>query len=78
MRLLRGVAGRVLPCGCLVGIYETYEGSVVATIDARGPRCPQAAHELHAVVIEASVDVGDSIPHAAADTPEPMARPRSQ
>ena len=39
MRLLRGLSGRVLPCGCLVGVYETYEGEVVATIDARGKQC---------------------------------------
>jgi len=44
MRLLRGLGGRVLPCGCLVGIYETYEGSVVSTIDAKGPNCPDAGH----------------------------------
>jgi hypothetical protein len=56
MRLLRGVAGRSLPCGCLVGIYETYEGSVVATIDARGAACTDAAHVLHAVVIEAAAE----------------------
>lgn len=47
MRLLRGLGGRILPCGCLVGIYETYEGKVVATIDARGAACDLAGHELH-------------------------------
>jgi hypothetical protein len=47
MRLLRGVAGKVLGCGCLVGIYETYGGSVIATIDARGPSCDVASHRLH-------------------------------
>ena len=59
MRLRRGVAGRVLPCGCLVGIYETYDGSVVATIDAKGSACPQDVHVLHAVVVEASVEPAD-------------------
>jgi hypothetical protein len=47
MRLLRGVAGRVLPCGCLVGIYETYDGTVVATIDACGSSCRETGHQLH-------------------------------
>jgi hypothetical protein len=47
MRLLRGVSGRVLDCGCLVGIYETYAGHVIATIDARGPACDQPTHVLH-------------------------------
>jgi hypothetical protein len=50
MRFLRGLTGRVLPCGCLVGVYETYEGRVVATIDARGPACFEPEHRLHAVV----------------------------
>ena len=50
MRLLRGLSGRVLPCGCLVGVYETYSGGVVATIDARGPACGQPDHRLHGAV----------------------------
>jgi hypothetical protein len=49
MRFLRGVSGRVLACGCLVGVYETYSGEIVATIDARGERCPRS-HRLHAIV----------------------------
>jgi hypothetical protein len=50
MRLLRGLSGRVLPCGCLVGVYETYSGGVVATIDARGATCTQPGHRLHDAV----------------------------
>jgi hypothetical protein len=50
MRILRGLTGRVLPCGCLVGVYETYEGRVVATIDACGPACFEPEHRLHAPV----------------------------
>jgi hypothetical protein len=45
MRLLRVLTGQLLPCGCLVGIYETYEGRVVASIDARGYDCDH--HRLH-------------------------------
>ena len=45
MRLLRVLTGQLLPCGCLVGIYETYEGRVVASIDARGHDCNR--HQLH-------------------------------
>ena len=44
---MRGLAGRVLPCGCLVGVYETYSGGVVAAIDACGPACGQPCHRLH-------------------------------
>lgn len=50
MRLLRGLSGRVLACGCLVGVYETYEGQVVATIDARGKNCQAPDHRLHAAI----------------------------
>lgn len=50
MRVLRGLSGRVLPCGCLVGVYETYGGGVVSTIDAVGRDCTQPDHELHKTV----------------------------
>lgn len=50
MRLLRGLSGRVLSCGCSVGVYETYDGEVVATVDARGPRCSSRDHRLRAVI----------------------------
>ena len=43
--LLRGLTGRVLPCGCLVGVYETYAGKVIGSIDARGCACDE--HRLH-------------------------------
>jgi hypothetical protein len=66
MRLLRGLGGRVLSCGCLVGIYETYEGQVVATIDAQGATCTDADHGLHHAIateaIDAPVGPGDR-PH---------------
>ena len=66
MRLLRGVAGRVLPCGCLVGVYETYEGRVIETIDARGPACAEPAHQLHTVVTRGSIER-----HSPPATPPP-------
>ena len=44
MRVLRGLAGRVLGCGCLLGIYEMYGGEVVATVDAKGPTCTDPGH----------------------------------
>jgi len=44
IRILRGLASRRLPCGCLLGIYETYDGRVVTFIDARGEECGDRAH----------------------------------
>ena len=50
MRILRGLSGRSLPCGCLAGVYETYTGEIVAILDARGPACPVRAHEPGAAI----------------------------
>lgn len=64
MRLLRGLSGRVLSCGCLVGVYETYEGEVVATIDARGKQCPSADHRLHATIPVQKLDHEETLSSA--------------
>lgn len=44
-RILRGLSSRLLPCGCLLGIYETYEGQVVGLVDAKASRCAISAHD---------------------------------
>jgi hypothetical protein len=44
MAILRGLSSRVLPCGCLAGVYETYEGVVILILDAKGPQCADSAH----------------------------------
>jgi hypothetical protein len=44
MRLLRGLGSRLLPCGCLAGIYETYADTTVTIIDARGEHCDNVGH----------------------------------
>jgi hypothetical protein len=45
MRILRGLSSRLLPCGCLTGLYETYDSEVVRILDARGPFCGDPAHQ---------------------------------
>ena len=45
MRILRGLSSRILPCGCLAGLYETYESEIVGILDARGPSCADSSHE---------------------------------
>jgi len=50
MRVLRGLSGRVLACGCVVGVYETYGGAVVDTIDVRSDRCSNPDHRRGAIV----------------------------
>jgi hypothetical protein len=50
LRILRGLDSRALPCGCLVGVYETYRGQTVAIIDARGMACADGAHRVDSPV----------------------------
>ncbi len=45
MRILRGLSSRVLPCGCLAGLYETYDSEIVGILDARGLSCADSSHE---------------------------------
>jgi hypothetical protein len=44
MRILRGISSRRLACGCLVGIYETYDAKIVAVVDSRGEACDRQEH----------------------------------
>jgi hypothetical protein len=45
MRILKGLSSRLLPCGCLAGVYETYEGEIVTILDAKAPPCGDTRHE---------------------------------
>lgn len=42
--------GRMLPCGCLVGVYATWRGDAVTIVDARVPRCPHPEHRDNALI----------------------------
>ncbi len=44
MRILRGLSSKCLPCGCLAGVYETYDGDIVGILDAKGSACREASH----------------------------------
>jgi len=44
MRILKGLSSRQLPCGCVVGIYETYEAEIVVLVDARSQSCGNDEH----------------------------------
>ena len=45
MRILRGLSSKFLPCGCLTGIYETYDGQVVGILDAKSGTCVLDTHQ---------------------------------
>lgn len=65
MGILRGVSSRLLSCGCLAGVYETYDGEIVTIVDARGDSCTDAAHALgNKIPIEraANAKVGSRTP----------------
>ena len=47
MRILRGVGSRILPCGCLVGLYETYDRRTIAVIDGRAAACTDRTHRVN-------------------------------
>lgn len=44
MRILRGLTSRLLPCGCVAGVYETYAGLVITLLDERQSTCSNPNH----------------------------------
>jgi hypothetical protein len=50
MRILRGLSSKWLPCECLVGVYETYDGAVVTIVDAKGTGCADPSHRNGQIV----------------------------
>ena len=68
MRILRGLSSACLPCGCLAGVYETYENTVVTILDAKGTGCPSSSHREGNVIPtidKASVERPQSISGSA-------------
>lgn len=60
MRILRGLRSRLLPCGCVAGIYETYDSEVVTLLDERNETCSDAAHENGNRIPDLAAAPGDS------------------
>jgi hypothetical protein len=44
LSLRRCVGGGRMPCGCTVGLYETFNGATLAVIDVRAPSCRTGDH----------------------------------
>lgn len=74
MRILRGLASRFLPCGCLVGVYETYEGEIVSIVDAHAPSCADSAHASGNLVPMEPPDSGADLSPPADSSPPPQVR----
>jgi hypothetical protein len=54
--ILRGVSGRLLPCGCVAGTYELYDGRLVSLLDGRAASCADTRHREGAVLDDATDD----------------------
>ena len=42
--ILRGLGSRTLACGCVAGLYETYDARAVAILDVRATECMNPRH----------------------------------
>jgi hypothetical protein len=69
MRILRGLSSRFLPCGCLAGIYETYDGEVVGIVDAHGDDCANPVHACGNVIPLEPADRNAAASHLPAHPP---------
>lgn len=66
MRILRGLSSRFLSCGCLAGIYETYDGEIVAILDAPAESCADPGHAPGKVVpLRPPADLASPLPPAS-------------
>lgn len=69
MRIMRGLASRLLPCGCLTGVYETYDGEIVGILDAQNPACADPAHARGSTVpLQPPAQASPGSPPAAEST----------
>jgi hypothetical protein len=50
MRILKGLSSKFLACGCVAGVYETYDGLIIAVIDVPGSACDNDRHGRGKVV----------------------------
>ena len=46
-----GLGARHLPCGCHIGLYETFSRHVVGVLDVRHPSCQDPRHVEDQIVI---------------------------
>ena len=58
MRILRGLSSKFLPCGCLAGVYETYDGGIVGILDSKADACRVKTHRNGKIIpVESSVSL---------------------
>jgi len=52
MRILRILQSHSMPCGCFVGIYETYEGRTVTIVEEPAATCRHPSHREGREIVE--------------------------
>jgi hypothetical protein len=72
MTRLRGLESHQLPCGCLLGVYETCDGFVVRLFDAISDTCGNPGHRPGTIVPAEASDVS-----IATEGHEPAVRTRT-
>lgn len=61
MRILKGLSSKFLTCGCVAGVYETYDGLIIAVIDIPGSGCDNDRHRRGKVVPIEADDAGSAL-----------------
>lgn len=69
MRILKGLSSRILACGCVAGVYETYDGLIIAVIDAPGSGCGNDRHGRGKVVPVDADEASSSIRSTSSSQP---------
>ena len=54
------VEGRVLACGCVVGLYETWDRSLVEIVDSAVDPC-DVGHEINHVLMIKAATAGETV-----------------
>jgi hypothetical protein len=54
--IVRGLGARTLACGCVIGLYETYDGRAIAIVDVRGTECNNPRHRLNG-----EIDIAETV-----------------
>jgi hypothetical protein len=67
MRILKGLSSKFLACGCVAGVYETYDGLIIAVIDMPGPGCENDRHRRGKVVPVDADDAGPALRSTASN-----------
>jgi len=68
MRIRRGLGSRRLDCGCVAGVYETYNDEVITIVDASAPACANPAHHSGTILPDSAEQSRSSAAH---DSPQP-------